>query len=169
MVLLDFTVSGSNLLASSIPDKKGRSEKDLLNKYPSVYPDDLHTSDICHILTEKDHRAFIKKEIPFLSEDTDGTKRAVELYFHLCTNAIKAFPGIYAVVYKYRSVARQRILIFSRLFAHTLERLYGSHPADHSAEYPLWNFLGIILKILLQRIFYHFYKKCVKIRLFLIL
>jgi hypothetical protein len=41
------------------------------------------------------------------------------------------------VVYKYRSVPRLRMLVDSRLLAHTLETMYGSHPADHSVNLEL--------------------------------
>lgn len=35
------------------------------------------------------------------------------------------------------SFVRQRILLDFRLFAHTLETMYGSHPADHSVDLEL--------------------------------
>lgn len=41
------------------------------------------------------------------------------------------------IVYKYRSVPRLRTLVYSRLLAHTLEFMHGSHPSNHSADLEL--------------------------------
>lgn len=121
-----------------IPDKAGKVTKDLEKDYPFLYPDDLFTSDIYDLINEEDPEKFIKEKMSFLSyEDKKASPKkakAVKQYIKLSNDVRKAYPNMAEIVYKYRSVPRVRTLVSSRVLAHTLELMYGSHPASHTAE-----------------------------------
>jgi hypothetical protein len=85
------------LARACIPDKAGKTSKELEKIYPFVYPDDCFTNDIYDILKEENPEALLKKRMDFLNYKNDKTLlekariRAVEKYVQICNEFRIAF------------------------------------------------------------------------------